>query len=85
MEVWSLERMTVSRAMTHDFPFDEINDIFRDIGGMIGDTFEVFRYGTDFGRAADGLSILYHKGECLAEDLRIELIDFVIVSTNLEC
>ena len=70
--------------MADALAFDHEDDHFGDVGGVIGDAFEIFGDRADFRCPADGLRVLEHEGEGLAEDLRVQLIDFVIVLANLE-
>ncbi len=49
--------------------FDVVDDIFGDVGGMVGDALEIARYEQQVKGPRDRLRILDHEGE----ELRVQL------------
>ena len=59
----------LNRRMPDNFPFDQIDHHFGDVGGMIRDSFDVLRDERDADRPTDGLRVLDHVREEFAKNL----------------
>ena len=61
--------------MANDLAFDQIDDVFRDVGGVIGNSFDVPRRGKQTQRGFDELRIALHHLHEFDDDFAIEFIE----------
>ena len=60
---------TVERHMTNVTPGDDINDVFGDVGGVVGHAFEVFGDQDQLKSRENDRGIFHHVGEQFAKHL----------------
>ena len=69
--------------MTNIAPFVEIDNIFRNICGVVGDALQVVRDTHQIQAAGDGMRIFNHETGQLAVELAIEEIDLLVALDDL--
>jgi hypothetical protein len=72
----------VDGGVTDVLALDDVDDVFGDVGGMVADAFEIFRYEDQLEGWEDHAGIAHHVGEEFAEDLVTVVIDFVVAGEN---
>src|SRR5207245_11697030 len=70
----------VCGGMAHVVTFDHVDDVLRDIGGVIGDSFQILGDKDQLKRLKDYGGIAHHVAQQLAKNLIAECIDLVIES-----
>ena len=77
-------RLLFGRVMVPDVPgLDEEDHILGDVGGVIGDPFNVAADQDQAERAFDGAGVGHHVGQEEAEHTVLELIDLVVAEEDL--
>ena len=74
-----------AERMADDFPFDHVNDQFRDVCRVVGDALEIFGNEGDPDGPRDRLRVLQHERQQLPEQLVGQIIHEIVVCAHASC
>ena len=73
----------IGQMMLDHLSLNDIDDVFGNVGGMVGNAFKVTGHQDHVHRAGDLLGVLRYMREHVLEDLMIERVHFVVAQAHI--